>query len=136
MASPEYYEVHARYTTFLIDGTSITYLATAQFGSNQVGKAVELVAAGTVGLCATGHEVFGKLIKVEADNVATVQDRGYCDLPYDGSPTYTAVNNAIVGGAAAGNVTVAAAVAATAAVRRARAIKADSVANRLIADLG
>lgn len=131
----EFYDLHAQYASYHIDGTSITYDKTQIKGSAQVGKAVMLSAQRTVALVTTASEILGKLISVESDGTCTVQDEGYCDLPYDGSPTYTAANNGLVGGAAAGNVTVAAAAETATAVRRAIAICADSVSGRLIAKL-
>ena len=67
--------------TFSIDNSTITYSATATGGSAQVGLAVHLSAAKTVQLAADGEEVTGKLIKVSADNVATVQVKGVMTLP-------------------------------------------------------
>lgn len=129
----EFYNLHAQYVT-MKHGVSIVYDMNEQHGSAQVGKAVELQAAGEVGLVATGNEIFGKLVKVEPDGYCTIQDGGYCDLPYDGSPVYTENANGLIGGAAAGNVAPAGAVPAAGAVRTARAIKAD-VTGRIIVKL-
>jgi hypothetical protein len=67
--------------TYKIDGSTITYSATTTNGSAQVGLAVTLSTDDTVGLVGDGEAVEGKLIKVEADNKATVQVGGYMTLP-------------------------------------------------------
>ncbi|SRR5260221_10137396 len=135
MADPtnEFYEIGAKYVTMAYDGT-IVFDKTLPGGAAQVGKAVEMVSGGTVGLCATAHEIYGKLVKVEPDGFCSVQYKGFCDLPYDGSPTYAATNNGVVGGATAGNVAPASVAETATAVRRAIAIKAD-VTGRIIVEL-
>jgi hypothetical protein len=80
---------HARYETYKIDGTEITYSATAAGGSAQVGLAVALSADDTVDLCGDGEPVLGKLIAVEADGFCTVQIGGFCTLPGGTSATLT-----------------------------------------------
>jgi hypothetical protein len=72
---------NAEYATFLIDNSTITYLATAAGGSSQVGLAVTMSAAGTVALAAAGDAIIGKLVKVEKDLFATVQVEGGMTLP-------------------------------------------------------
>lgn len=133
-ATAEFYNLHAGYVTMIIDNSTITYDGTKQFGSDQVGKAVEMSGEATVKLVQSGNEIFGKLIEVTADLFCTIQDEGYCDLPCDGSPAYTENDNGLVGGSTAGNVTKATAVPAAGAVRRAHAIKSDG-SGRLIAKL-
>lgn len=71
-----YTEAGALFLTFKIDNSTITYSATANGGSSQVGLAVKLSAADTIALAGAGAGVLGKLIKVEADNMATVQVAG------------------------------------------------------------
>lgn len=66
---------------FKIDNSTITYSATADNGSSQVGKAVKFSADKTVALTTDGSDVEGKLISVEPDLKAVVQTRGYCTLP-------------------------------------------------------
>jgi hypothetical protein len=129
----EFYNLHATYVTMKHD-SSIVYASTEQHGSAQVGKAVQMHDEGEVALVETGNEIFGKLIKVESDGYCTVQDGGYCDLPYDGSPAYTENDNGLLGGATAGNVAPAGAAPANGAVRTARAIKSD-VTGRIIVKL-
>ena len=75
--------------TFLIDNSTITYSETVANGSAQVGFAVTLSADSTVGLVGSGEFVLGKLIKVESDNKAVVQTRGYCTLPGGTAATLT-----------------------------------------------
>jgi hypothetical protein len=79
------------YATFHIDNSTITYDATKAGGAatTMIGKAVTLSAAGTVALTADGDAVVGKLIKVEADNKATVQVGGFMSLPSGASATLT-----------------------------------------------
>jgi hypothetical protein len=81
---------------FLIDASTITYLATATGGSASVGLAVTLSGNKTIALCADGDQVLGKLILVEADGKATVQIGGAVELPAGDSATVTA-GNKIVG---------------------------------------
>jgi hypothetical protein len=75
--------------TFLIDNSTITYSETAANGSASVGLAVTLSTDETVALAADGELVLGKLIKVESDNKAVVQTKGYCTLPGGTSATLT-----------------------------------------------
>jgi hypothetical protein len=75
--------------TFLIDNSTITYSETVANGSSQVGLAVTLSADETVALAGDGELVLGKLIKVESDNKAVVQTKGYCTLPGGTSATLT-----------------------------------------------
>lgn len=85
-----------RAETFKIDDSTITYSATETNGSAQVGLAVNLSAAETVQLAGDGEAVLGKLIKVEADDKAVVQTKGYCTLPGGDGATLT-LNAKIVG---------------------------------------
>ena len=82
--------------TFKIDDSTITYDATKENGSDQVDLAVTFSAANTVALVADGEAVVGKLLKVESDNMATVQTRGVVTLPGGTSATLT-LGSQIVG---------------------------------------
>jgi len=125
----------AHNTTF-VAGAGITFDRTAKNGSAHVGKAVMQSAADTVVLVTAGLEIFGILTKVEPDGFCSVQDRGYGEVPDDGTAiTYTNINNGLVGGATAGTVKSATAVPAAGAIRRARAIKAGTT-GIVIADIG
>ena len=64
------------FASFKIDNSTITYSATSNGGSAQVGLAVALSAADTIELVGDGEEVIGKLISVESDNIAVVQIAG------------------------------------------------------------
>lgn len=75
--------------TFATDST-ISYDATLAGGSAQVGLAVVVNGAGQVGLVADGEAVFGKVIKVESDDFATIQVDGVCEFPKGSSATVTA----------------------------------------------
>jgi hypothetical protein len=88
--------------TFKIDDSTITYDSTEDGGSAQVGLAVTLSTDDTVALVADGNDVLGKLIKVESDDKAVVQTKGYCTLPGGDSASLT-LGEKIVGdlGAAA-----------------------------------
>lgn len=69
------------YITFDIDNVSITYDATVAGGSSVVGRAVTLSDAHQVSLAADAEPIKGKLIRVESDNRAVVQVRGFMTLP-------------------------------------------------------
>lgn len=81
--------IEAEYVTFPIDDSTITYSATEENGSAQVGLAVTLKSDDTIELVGDGEFVLGKLIKVEADDYATVQVGGYMQLPGGASATLT-----------------------------------------------
>lgn len=90
------------FATFKIDNSTIVYSASYAGGSVSVGLAVNLSAAQTVQLAGSGEMVLGKLIKVEADNIATVQIAGGMTLPGGTAATLT------VGGQIMGDLLVAA----------------------------
>lgn len=73
--------LQAQYATYKIDGTTISYDVAQVGGSASVGKAVKMSTDDTVILTTDGSDVEGKLIKVEADDMATVQHGGFCTLP-------------------------------------------------------
>ncbi len=77
------------YRTYKIDNSTITYDATKTGGSASIGLAVTFSAADTVALVAAKGMVIGKLIKVEADNKATVQTDGTMEFPGGESATLT-----------------------------------------------
>jgi len=81
--------VGARFATFEVDDSSITYDADYAGGSEQVGLAVNLSDDLTIQLVGDGEFVLGKLIKVEADNMCTVQIGGGCTLPGGDGATLT-----------------------------------------------
>lgn len=95
-ADVDFVGIGYRTETFAIDDSTITYSATEDNGSAQVGLAVTLSAAGTVALAADAEAIIGKLIQVHSDNFATVQTKGYCTLPGGTSATLT-LGAAIVG---------------------------------------
>jgi hypothetical protein len=90
--------IDARFVSVKIDDSTITYSATAAGGSAQVGLAVRLVpgTAQTIELVGDAEAVFGKLIQVQADGVATVQYAGGMTLPGGASATLT-IGSQIVG---------------------------------------
>lgn len=102
MADPrlavDYSEIGAENVTYKIDDSTITYDVTKDGGSDQVGLAVTLVAAtaDTIELVGDGEMVLGRLVQVEAHNVATVQVAGYMQLPGGDGATLTR-GKAIVG---------------------------------------
>lgn len=120
----QFYNLQAEYVTMKYD-SSIVYDVTKQHGATQVGMAVMMTGQGTVGLVTTGSEVYGQLVKVDNDGYCTIQDEGYCSLPFSGAPAYTQDLNGLVGGATAGQVKPATVVPAAGSVRRALAIKVD-----------
>lgn len=81
--------IKPEYVTFKIDNSTITYSATVDNGSSQVGLAVGLSAAETVELVGDGEEVVGKLIEVSSDNYCVVQVAGWMTLPGGASATLT-----------------------------------------------
>lgn len=88
--------IRAEQTTYDIDDSTITYESDQANGSSVVGRAVTLSTHKTVALAGDGEHVLGKLIKVEADGKAVVQDSGFCTLPGGTSATLTP-GKAIVG---------------------------------------
>lgn len=94
-----------RSVTYKIDASTITFDATKANGIGKAagtGDAVMLSAAGTIALTSDAAAVLGKLLKVESDGKATVQEQGYMQLPGGSGATLT-VGTKIVGdlGAAA-----------------------------------
>lgn len=87
---------HARYETYKIDNSEITYSATAAGGSASVGLAVALTSDDTVDLAGDGEVIHGKLISVESDGFCTVQIGGFCELPAGTGATVT-VGSKIMG---------------------------------------
>lgn len=82
-------DVGAVYASFKIDDSSITYSASETGGSSSVGLAVNLSNDNTIQTVGDGEPVLGKLIKVEADDIATVQIGGGCTLPGGDGATLT-----------------------------------------------
>lgn len=80
---------HARYESYAIDNSTITYDATVAGGSSVVGRAVKLSANDTVALAGDGDIVHGKLVLVEVGLRCTVQIRGFCELPGGNGATLT-----------------------------------------------
>lgn len=95
-ADVDFVGIGYRAETFKIDNSTITYSATEDNGSAQVGLAVRLSAANTVELVGDGEAIVGKLIQVHSDNMAVVQTKGYCTLPGGSGATLT-LGLAIVG---------------------------------------
>ncbi len=102
MADPRlnvgYNDIGAKYATFKIDNSTITYSATADGGAaaTMLNHAVYLSLADTVALATAGSAVVGKLLKVESDNMCTVQVKGGMTLP---AGTNNAGANALAVGA-------------------------------------
>lgn len=92
----QFLDIGAEFVTFKIDNSTITYSATEDNGSAQVGLAVGFSAAETVELVGDGEEVVGKLISVTKDNYCTVQVAGFMTLPGGTSASLT-VGKKIVG---------------------------------------
>lgn len=102
--------------TYIIDNTTIVYSASAVGGSASVGLAVTFSGNNTIALCADGDAVLGKLILVEPDGKAHVQELGHMTLPGGASATLTR-GTKIVGalGAASAKGYIRSAASATAA---------------------
>jgi hypothetical protein len=77
------------------DNSTITYSATEENGSAQVGLAVTLNTDDEAMLVGDGEYVLGKLVKVEADGMCVIE-RGFVTLPGGTSATLTR-GKAIVG---------------------------------------
>lgn len=90
----------ALYLRVAIDNSTITYSATSDGGSAEVGRAVTYSAAGTIALAADGEFVLGKLTCVEYGNYATVQYGGAMELPAGAAASLT-LGKKIVGAASA-----------------------------------
>lgn len=89
--------IGAKYATCKIDDSTITYSATEDGGSAQVGLAVTWSAnAKTIQLVGDGEFVLGKLISVESDGMANVQIGGQMTLP-GGTAASLTLGKAIVG---------------------------------------
>jgi hypothetical protein len=82
--------------TFIIDNSTITYSATAEGGSSQVGLAVKLTSANTLALTTDGSAVIGKLLSVSKDLKARVQVNGTMKLAGGNGASLT-VGKKIVG---------------------------------------
>lgn len=83
--------------TFTYDNSSITYDASEEGGSAQVGLAVTISAnAGVIALVGDGEFVLGKLLKVESDGKCSVQTKGVMELPGGNGASLT-IGKAIVG---------------------------------------
>lgn len=74
---------------FHTDNSTILYDEDEPGGSAQVGLAVALSGNNTVALTADGDAVLGELIRVEADNKATVRVKGVIFPPAGASATVT-----------------------------------------------
>ena len=81
--------IGAEHASYEVDNSTITYDATQDGGSDQVGLAVNLSAGKTVQLVGDGEVVLGKLVKVEPDGIANVQTGGYVTLPGGEGATLT-----------------------------------------------
>jgi len=116
-------EIKAEFATFKIDNSTIVYSATSNGGAaaTMIGHAVTMSAADTVALAADATAVIGKLIKVEADNIATVQIAGGMKLPGGNGASLTLgkkIVGAVDGAAAPGHIRECAAQAAEYVVAR------------------
>jgi hypothetical protein len=82
-ASIDFEGIDGHYTTFAIDGSTITFDVTQPRGAaaTMIDKAVSMSAAKTVQLAADGDHVIGRLERVESDGFCAVQDGGYTVLP-------------------------------------------------------
>jgi hypothetical protein len=128
-----------RAETFKIDDSTITYDEDYANGSAVIGRAVNLSTDDTVQLAGDGEDVMGKLIKVESDDMAVVQTRGYCTLPGGNGATLT-LGEKIVGAASAAPAdgyirAVATATAAELGHARGRIINNDTT-TAVVVDLG
>jgi hypothetical protein len=74
---------------YIVDASTITYSATALNGSAQVGLAVTFSGNNTIALTADGDFVLGKLMSVESDGKARVQELGHMTLPGGSGATLT-----------------------------------------------
>lgn len=95
MANPrntvDFSEIKPLNLTFLADGVTIVYSATAAGGSTVVGRAVRIMpgTSETVELVGDGECVMGQLLRVEPDGKAVVQVGGVVTLPGGDSATLT-----------------------------------------------
>ena len=93
MADPRntvsYTRNQAQDETYIIDASTITFDVTKVNGSAQVGLAVTLSGNNTIKLTEDGEFVLGKLMKVEGDGKAAVQESGFMTLPGGASASLT-----------------------------------------------
>jgi hypothetical protein len=94
--------VDERRATYKTDNSTILYDKTKAGGSLAVGLAVKISADKTVALVEDGDPIEGKILEVYADNTATVQHGGFCDLPAGASAAVT-LGQKIVGALGAAN---------------------------------
>lgn len=95
----DYTGIGYRAITYKIDNSTILYDKTQPNGSAQVNKAVMLSGDDTVALTNDGAAVEGKLLKVESDNMATVQVEGFMPLGKGDSSSATATRGKRIVGA-------------------------------------
>lgn len=81
--------------TFLTD-SSISFDRNQPGGSAQVGKAVKMTGAKTVGLTTDGSGVVGVILSVESDDKATIHTGQYVEFPAGEGATLT-LGSKIVG---------------------------------------
>lgn len=81
--------------TVPIDDSTITYESTVANGTSAAGRAVTLNSSEQAALAADAEGILGKLISVEADNMAVIE-RGFVTLPGGTGATLTNMK-AIVG---------------------------------------
>lgn len=89
-------DTHFTERSYLVDGVTLIFDATANDGHAAVGRAVSLSAAKTVQLASDGEAVIGELVRVEADGIAVVKDHGILTLPGGNGATLT-LGTSIVG---------------------------------------
>lgn len=83
------------YVSYKYD-SSIVYDSSVPGGSAQIGRAVTITAARTVGLVGDGERVLGRLEIVEPDGFCGVVRGGYVELPAGSGATLT-LGSGIVG---------------------------------------
>ncbi len=76
------------YVTYKYD-SSIVYNSAVDGGSAQIGRAVTITAARTVGLAGDGEKILGRLEIVEPDGFCGIVRGGYVELPAGTGATLT-----------------------------------------------
>lgn len=94
--------LHTQAATFEAD-TTLTYSATAPYGTEHVGKAVTLSEPATVKLADTGDTILGRLDRIESDGKAVVSYHGVVAFTVSDTAPFATATGVIAG--ASGEIT-------------------------------
>lgn len=121
--------IHADASTWKADAALISAVAAAGGANTAEGKAVTITGNMTAGFGSDGDPVLGKVETYHSDNVMTVQDVGYTEMPGISGSLPTAGDFLVVNGAGAVK-------ASAGATGPARAVSVDSTTNTVMVLIG